>query len=554
MNRFSNWLFKNFFNLLIIPISILSVIFGMYSQIIDKEVRYTKPLESTTYSGFIDSEKELGPEEFKRISMKSLIKFFDTQIELNSITPIQNITLNKNPSGVYNNLIILDRTQSTLDKELDKSTDDFRRRIINNLKNSFKTEYFDPKNLSTKQLVVLGFYKLIKEIPGGYCLAFYDGDHKGLNYLKSNINRETLKWRDCNSNSSRIDLIERLSLEELTITKHNQQTNFLEIFSEIKKIDTTKFVVTIISDFNHELATIDQTAIEDLQKGNNRIIQFNIVYLPPSDPVLRNKSDELVAFLEDKFKGITNYVDINIKDNSNDLINNDTFSNFDNKNKQCLASFGFSSKGINLFYPKEDKVAKCRIKIEESLTNNQRAQWKISSKYPNSYDHNLFGYFKFSESEEGSSKFQVDGNWHKFSKEHNELLLNIALNSNIENNDLYFDIINGNITNRFDIRFVHFMPESVVILGKFSLLFLLFIYFGLIGSHLIINLKELRISNMITHPISYYIEELFLLSISFYVVFSVISDLQIFAQICYVILFSHLIVLGSYLFYNYKFR
>ena len=213
-----------------------------------------------------------------------------------------------------------------------------------------------------------------------------------------------------------------------------------------------------------------------------------------------------------------------------------------------MASFGFSTRGIDFYYPKDERIAKCKILLNDSPDNNQNTSWRIVSKYPNSYDQTIFGYYQFSENE-GNSNFQIDGNWHPFSSINNQLLLNFSLKSNIEDNNLYFEILHLNQTNRYKIQFHQYIPNFIALLGRLAMYFIVFIFFSLIISHLIVNIIDLQLLHYKTLSIFFYIEELALLALSFICLYYFIGPGYRSIEILgYLIIFFHLIfVLIPYL-------
>lgn len=529
--KYNNWILRNAFNLLIFPITILSIILGIYGEVIDQRLNYTDSRKinyhkASTYFGFFENE-------------------------INNDISVNNIELLEKPATKYNHLFILDRTYSTYNPELDSKTSLFQKDLKTLLNDDFKDSFLNQSDkFTTKRLIVLSIYQaLIRQSnTSNFCVAFYDGDNTGFKFLDFEDQNDTPVWFNCSNNDTKKLLINKLNNYQIYKQLNSQNTDFDEIFKTIKDVDTTNMIVTIVSDFDHELKFIEETIIENLQKGKNKIIQFNIVYLPPEKLLSIQHSLNVINLLSSKFNNdILKHIKIDLNDFYNENYNQEIFNSFNIKRFQCFNKIE-SRENIYFYYPKKDfegsNIVKSKILIKNVESSN-KLYWKISTNNDKNYPFN--GTFLYPNIDQVSN-FNLNGIWHNFPPLNDTLEVNFRLNS-IENDQPDFNIYNSilGVTQTHKAIFIKLMPSSVATVGLYSLYVIFILYFLIIISHLVRTYDFFRHS--LNPRIKHYIFEFGSAFISLTLLLVVISNSipKWLFLICLAIIISHILLMVLYL-------
>ncbi len=536
--KYNNWILRNAFNILIFPITVLSIILGIYGEVIDQRLNNADSKKIDYYKAF------------------TYINFF--KHEINTDTLVNNVELLFNTKIKYNHLFILDRTYSTYNPELNTKTFQFQKDLKVLLTDDFKDSFLNQSDkFTTKRLIILSIYQaLIRQSnTSNFCVAFYDGDNTGLKFLDFEDQNETPVWFNCSNNDTKKLLINKLNNYQIYKKLNSQSTDFDEIFKTIKDVDTTNMIVTIVSDFDHELKSIEETTIENLQKGKNKIVQFNIVYLPPENSLSKQRSLHLIKLLSSKFNNdILKHIIIDLNDFYNENYNQEIFNSFNIKRNQCFNKIE-SSENIYFYYPKKDfegsNIVKSKILVKNSESLNQ-LYWKISTNNNERYPFN--GTFIYPNIDQ-TSNFNLNGIWHNFPQSNDTLEVNFRLNS-IENDQPDFNIYNGNsgVTQTHKTIFIKLLPSSVATVGLYSLYLIFILYFLIIISHLIRTYDFFRHS--LKPSIKHIIFEFGSAFISLTLLVGIISNSipNWLFVVCFLIIVSHIFLMVLYLLFFRKKR
>ena len=510
------WFTRNFFNLLMIPVTVLAIVIGVNSKIIDSELNSNNTFE--------------------------WINFFDIQSNLATIIPVQPIVFNQQNSLSYSHFLILDRTNSML-KIDDNLIDSLRKSLKQVLKSEF-LEKITPENNSQdpnilpdiKQLVIWYFYQKISESNciSELCPTYYDGDLYGLiPLINEAIRRPELNWFPSSNESERI-LLSKSFKKSLVINYKNQTTNFANIFKSIHRYSEhakSNIILTIISDFDNDGLNVSDKDINNLQL-NNRISQLNLIYLPPINPLKRRKSEKLLTLLRSHFESTNNYLELNLDNFSDSLYTDESFEHYKIKSEQSLSSFNYSKDNVFLYHPKEHEkgliVAKCNL-ILKAFNITDTVNWRISSAFPSLNPELFFGNFKINpNSNPNPCSFVVDGSWTQFPQKGDTLMLEFTHFPDWDTSNLYFDVYNKGQTIRYKIKFKQIMEEKTAIFGHYCLQIILFIFCFLFILHLWRKFDEHRHNRtLFNYKYSTWREALSLSISLFFLCFSIYFKLNI---------------------------
>ena len=461
MKRYIRWISKNYFRLISIPLTLITVIIGIYGHAFDQELR---------------SKSDRGNWH----NLEYFIDFFNTHVYkgVDELTA-KGVRLDKSPERKYNHLIILDRTASTINPAIGNRIKSFNERLVDSLRKDFgKTVISFDQQSDTKKLIVHRIYQEIIHAQNCQNLKFlfYDGDKQGLKPYTYDSQTGVSEWRPCTNEANRRDYIELLCQKNIYFKSPNQATDFSEVFSDVSKNDTSNLVLTIISDFDHELSNLSEDDIEKLQYGSDSLVQFNIIYIPTSDHSKRKRSNQLVKLLREKFEYVFNYTEINIEDNIDEDFNNQQYELFNNKVNQSFSTVLVDSSQINFYYPNDDVMGYVTAysHLKDSSGYNKRIlQWRISPSLPTGNDYFFFGKYR-AKDKKVFTRFKLN-NWYSFPK-NSQLGVVLSNLSNIQNGAYCFEITDGYYIKRYNIDFVQFIPVPIASLGTYSIYFLFFLF------------------------------------------------------------------------------
>lgn len=470
--HYRTWILHNFISLIMLPITVLFLIIGIYGRVFDNE--FSNPDNSI----------------LSYLNINSYINFFEKQKELSTDIRIQKISINPVSTLNHSHILLLDRTMSTNETKLNVN-DEISKKLRISLDSTFNIKPPINNELVFMDLIVLKVYQnlLNYELPCRYRTSFYNGNNNFINGLSLKNQKDTLEWITIDSDESRKLLVDKVIDQDLYRSYPNQKTDFHDIFDNIKLLcDTSNMIVTIISDFLHEGTNISDSDIEELQKGINKPSQFNLIYIKPlkNDDII--KSQKLLTKLIEKIHGSQILKTINSNDFNKDKLDSDILKKFDIDLSQCFSSINQEKEFITCFYPKNTdltyKTAECLIVFEGY--SQKPINWQVTTAYPQE-QNKCFASYKIGTEE---SRLEIDGNWHSISSS-DTLRLRFPINPNISN-QYNLDIMQSSVSKSFLIQLNEYIPYhlaqiAIILLYSIISLIIVFVLLITIGHFLYLN-------------------------------------------------------------------
>jgi len=551
-----NWVLRKGFELMMIPLTFISVIFGMYSSTIDER------LKSKSYS--VDFYDYLKPSTYLDIFKSELIT--DTNIPSDSIGAS---TIGKNK---VNHLIIIDQTSSMKNDGFDNKAQAFKDSIKSDLRkyrrNKISNEIIG-KVKSVRELVQLSIFNtLVKSDTNNIdsvLIKFYHGSKKlDLDQSKfSNLKiQSTDDVRVCwNSFKELIALQNSLTNNAGKIFK-GVKTSFKDILGEIESNVKNNTIVTLIGDFYDDSGEV--VSHEDIsnffKKNGAKVIKFNLVKLPTNKEDDFEVSNRLIEKIKDNINTNVTFdnIIIQLREYQDDSFSNSKWLDYKSKVLHCLKKVPEDSSKLNFYYPFYDsygrKIAKGSISVkahEEGIRS-----WLISTE-PITVQKYL-----------GQYKTSSDKNWvnYKSNKRYYydnfDTTINFTLN--YVGSNYGFNIDEGSSTNPkyFQINVLNLMPKPIARLGFYSIYFVLFLTSLLICAHFFRDFSFLFYNNSIKDLVgskrinTLLISQAVLVVIYSYLILSILTAFSFFWMFDIIISALHLFVI-LYVFFNpsfYKIR
>jgi len=422
------WIFSSTIGLIALPLTFLILTISLYPDLFQAKTSH----------------------KFEWYKLESYYNFFDEN--KNSKTPSSHIECPQDTSQYYH-ILFIDRTLSTLSFDRNKELSYFRHYLEQNL--SEKNYSFIPiienrKDFSTIDLLYLRvFQELIEsEQTNGITVAFFDG-----------VDVFTSIFYGASDQQTRRKFIE--SLIRKPSRYYSQKTDFVEMFERINrlcaaaKMDSRKIILTIISDFVHENTEqkeVFSNVVESFNKKNTNIIQYNIIYSPPSEKTLKDRSDRLVEKIINQVDGIDNLINMEYV--------NSNFNEFENVLLRCSSPIIADKKDnlIHFYFHNFYETAQAKI----TLPKNVNLEWRIRT-IPNEKEEK--NYFVFYTTNDNKNKL-LTSNWYSLNSEKdNVLFLNIRLNRHTDIEQYKLEIRCGNKFGRYDIALHELIPPLIANLG-----------------------------------------------------------------------------------------
>lgn len=427
--EYNNWLIRNAFSLISFPFSVLAIILGLYGEVFDNLLT-EEDVKLRTIINFIYEEQNIA---------RGKKAIFNCILAPDTFT--------------YNHLIIVDRTASTINPEIELNSSKFKREAMNFINDDFDLPPYYKSSL--KDCIFKNYLQLFikSEETSKIRIAFYDGNKIGFTYYKFGY-KKMPDWLPCNDETSKVLIASIIKDTNLlnTNNKKEQETNFKEIFNQIKKLDKKNLIITILSDFDNDVGKLSEN---DIRSTNNKgnIKRLNLIYLPPSSIKRKVKSNNLV-------KDIDNYLNNDVVNTcpiyANDLLDenhtNTTFTKYCTKLTECFTTNNLQKENIEFFFPSFDLMKNNNIKRTISIQSATKAiKWRIFCK------EDFFGTYRRDE-----STFNFKTNiWEEINASE-ELELSFNKTKIIDKN-LHFDILNpenGNIL-RYKINPKRYIPATI---------------------------------------------------------------------------------------------
>jgi hypothetical protein len=483
-DRLCKWLFGNIVTMIMIPVTILSIIIGLYGSVFDDK-------HGDNYHYYFYPHKYINFFE-KQIKLK------DERIDTLNLARIDN--LNNKIDTFFHHLIVLDRTMSTFDDHGEQHIyfiDTLRKSLKETFDSIIGSVEINPDEKDLKKLYVMKVCETLfkHNDPCEYRFMHYDGDIKTDSLIKDIYIKDKgfFQWfkNYSDSTEARKSFIKTIFNAGFykKQEKNKQITNFDNLFKGIKgvcdkdKDKDKKIIVTIISDFYHDEKKIVNIvdAIRNMQTGEHQPIQYNLVYIAPTDSAKKIISQTLVETLKKYIKGSQLYVEINSNKYMNSIYNTEDLRDLGAQLTQCFSSIK-SNKDIKFYYPRVNPLnfdaAECKVIINSEDTITPFFSWRITEPFLHNFKNNTpISYIIGDE----KSNTYID-EWHS-SDIKGTLNLIFPLNSNIYLNQYHLNIVHGSKSKSFLIKYNKFIPPSIAVLGIILIhliLVLLVVWIGLL--------------------------------------------------------------------------
>lgn len=522
--KYSNWILRNAFELLIIPITILAVIFGMYADIINDELL---PNKSNNFK----------KNDYYKIDTY-LSDFQKEKIRNNSIQ-IQNIFFDsiKSKEKTYNHMLVIDRTYSGKNPPLELKTSSFRDTLEQELINKNYPKQKLEKARSIKSLIAIDFlleYLESKSNTREFLLAFYDGDGADDFTFRrhKNLDLGDIKWVSIKEDNP--DFINNCLDEVLDVVKiDSQKTDFRKIFNNISKNAKEDMIVTIISDFDHEMNSMNSLEIDTFL---GKVKKLNILYLPPNNQKKKKKSQKLIEQIKLKFKNndFLHWGEINFDEYSSEEFDSELWEKYLFLKGEFFSLTDFSKDQIIFYYPKVNNKGDLISKSSLNVKGKSGLEWMIVDNFQNKKrfagtvklngkQKSSFGYNSFYNLNNQSSKIEIDI--------YNEFKSNQL--------DFYLYDPNNKLSQSHNIIVRKIIPELVAIIGIYSLLFLKYLIILLVFSHILRSINFIKYSKY-NNKISIYTIEIFFMLVSCGIALRILDNWEQILILCLAIM--HLLV------------
>jgi hypothetical protein len=466
VQKLRRWFVANCINILGVLLTVYFLFIGVYGRV------------------FTDNFPE------KWWNVREHIKFFENQTK----DSIYNISVDEDKSE-YSHLFIIDRTQSTSEKNTDN------RELEKYLKESFKNNKIiiaGIEDTTLKNLVIIQLYNfLYKSRSAKYLRVIYYDNRNTFNEFSYSPQQEKTiiipnvlekeKWMNLNENDQSNFIINKLAEQKATVQESRQKTFIKDIF---QKIDTIKseerenLIITLITDFvddGEEYGEeITNAVIEQcMQSGKSKPVQINIINLL-QDAQKEKDSERLVQKLYDKLHGTGQHI---LQTKTYDDWNRDKYHSFENNLIQFFSSFQNFNKNnsvIKLSFPEQDtaqiyKVARVGVRMEVACAEKDTCwEWRIGTPYNQEITPTAIFYRTRNDE---YSNVRVDDNiWHKMNTA-DTLFLEFPLSRVINTNQYELQITCGEKSRNFQICFEERLPKSIATISIYLVhAFMIFLF------------------------------------------------------------------------------
>lgn len=463
------WFLNNYITIIMLPATFLILFISIYGRII-----------------FENSVPENGQVSVDWKDLKTFVKFFDYQMELSSVK-VTDLKLENEISKTYNHIFVVDRTLSnSIDTSNFRKFANFK---YNRLKKSFpnieKLKYI-------KDFFILEAYEkfINNNNKFNFINILYDGNNQFVDSIMLTTTNKVIHWVDFKNN----DLDKRELYFNNVVSQFlksgfsdipNHKTYFTEIINEVKKLNNREnSILTIISDFCSEGDMICNTDIQNLQKGKFVPIQVNLVYITPNKYEDKIKSEALVNRLIKKIHGSQLLIPIYTETYSDNVYNTDVINELELDYRQCMSSIKERNEKIVLYYPNDGKkqfrTADCLLNFTSE--SNDDIYFRLFTPYP---QDNKIICANYKTTSNKQSNICVQDGWELLPK-NDSLVLQFPINSNIHSEQFNLDVIQGNVLNRFCIRFQEHIPYEIANISSMLIwiivcLFILLVFIFSIG-------------------------------------------------------------------------
>jgi hypothetical protein len=481
--RVVKWIIGSATGLIAIPIAFLAILVSLYTDLFKDNVSEdNKRVRLETYYDLFDTQQQ--------ISNDSLDISKDNNKRYSNISVVEN----KTP---YTHILVIDRTGSTNDNELDNQLTEFYQRVkISYLPNinihNINKKFAKGKNLPIKHLIVLRYYQeLIDEVGGGInpnnskkiLIAYFDGDSKNPNIPVTypldpimpnvNINANNHIFEQTNNQSSVMNFVNKITTDTLFL-RGNHTSDFNALFDEIgnlcKANASDSIILTIVSDFYHDKdisKNVSEKKIEDFKKNTQNVFQYNIIYCPSSNLEHKIKSDELINLLQKHTKGVNNLISIDLTDYQR--LEDALMDMFDKKIANCFSPININNQNIKFFYPKYNSQGVLTAKAEVRLKNNTKGySWRIATPvYRKNDDCDFIVSYSVNDNTRFKTTFALNRHYNQQQATDSILFLDIRYNSQLEENEYRLEIMQDGNKNfvAFPIHLYEYMPKIVAEYG-----------------------------------------------------------------------------------------
>ena len=533
------WLYRNIFDVLMIPITVLSVILGLHAEIFDNN--------RTTSVNHWDFLKKNGIDIFHQDTLSIITE-----------------TNSKTSDTIYH-LILLDRTLSTRDAISADSINVLYNSLYIKNKNSFNyNSIFGSNSPSLKELAILNFYS---HIPVGYnimyCPVFYDGNYSGLKSWKelSTDTAQNDSWYLPSNENTKFTFLQLLQNIPAFKLIDGQKTFFKPMIDSIApKFLKNTMIVTIISDFVNDGENLNEDFLGNIQ-CKTKIKQLNIIYIPPQNIADKQKSSLLINVLQSCFEKTINFHEVNFNDYTNFNLYNYPIKQFYLETDQALTPCEYVSNSILIYFPRNHEKG---ISIGKSTVVNQskylsnNIKWRIISTFPTLHKEKVIANYKTNK-EKNQRGFLIDNSWYDFPGFSDTLFLDFYYVDQMNNANLFFEIFDRdkNFTLRYPIKTMKTFPRLSVLIGEMCISCLLIIFLFLIITQLRKTWDMYNWNYFVFNSGNfnlYFISELIIVFpyIIIALILSFISDYLLLNRLIYFFLSLYLFLFGKFIFEVYK--